>query len=178
MARDWHISFQIIAMKNLLIVLFTLLLSITGIESKASRANTIKVKATVYNNFGSIEKALAFVYVEDSLVFYVFSDNRGRFTLNLKRDTEYKITVSRPGHITSAITFDTHNMRKDQVKKINFPIRLYNVHDSDINEELVAFTVKWNFIIERFETFDYNMGWKMELQEVKTQATPTEEIKE
>lgn len=156
-------------------LLSTLLFTSTATAGKQS---TIKLKANVFNDRGAISKALAFVYLEDSLVQHAYSNRRGQFTFHLERERNYKITISKPGYVASSIDFDTHNMRKDEVKKVNFPIRMRRVRSTEDYKELITFTVKWNYIIERFESFNYNMGWKMELEQVNDKQKARKEEEE
>lgn len=58
-------------------------------------------------------------------------------------------------------------MALDQVKSLYFPIRLYNVRDPNIDYSNVVFKIKWNPYLERFETFQQNMGWIDELLEME-----------
>ena len=110
---------------------------------------------------------MAFIYLEDSLIGAEYADKNGVIKLELERDKEYRITVSKPGHIATTVEIRTKSLFRDEVKKVTLPIRLYNLRDNDIDRSLVSYRIKWNPILERFETFQQNMGWIDELLEME-----------
>lgn len=123
----------------------------------------------VYNNNEPLFGALAFVYMEDSLVGTLYSDTKGEIKLELQRGMDYTLSISKPGHVTNKIKLSTKYLFKDEVKKVTLPIRLYNLHDKDIDQQMVKYTIKWNPILEKFEPFGLNFGWIKEIEELEKQ---------
>ena len=131
----------------------------------SAKSNSIKVTLEVSNNFGALSSAKAFIYEVDSLIEAAYVSKTGKLTVELEKNKEYLFVVSNPGHITARASLSTEKMYNDQIKKIYFPIKLYNVRASDIHYPNVVYKVKWNPILERFETFQLNLGWYDELKE-------------
>lgn len=46
---------------------------------------------------------------------------------------------------------------------------MYNLHDKDIDQQMVKYTIKWNPILEKFEPFGLNFGWIKEIEELEKQ---------
>lgn len=130
-----------------------------------AKADVVKFKTIITNQYDVLSEALAFIYLEDSLIGAEYADKNGVIKLELERDKEYKITVSKPGHIATTVEISTKSLFRDEVIKVTLPIRLYNLRDNDIDRSLVSYRIKWNPILERFETFGLNLGWIDEIKE-------------
>lgn len=107
--------------------------------------------------------------MEDSLVGTFYSDTKGEIKLELQRGMDYTLSISKSGHVTNKIKLSTKYLFKDEVKKVTLPIRLYNLHDKDIDQQMVKYTIKWNPILEKFEPFGLNFGWIKEIEELEKQ---------
>lgn len=67
-------------------------------------------------------------------------------------------------HQTVIINLNTQRVPPELVKKLRIPVLLLHLSDQDASGEPIQFSIKWNPILERFESFEVNMGWKEELQ--------------
>ncbi len=155
-------------MKYFTTIIFTLVLSLQA-SFLSAKIDVVKFKTLVYKNNEPLFGALAFVYMEDSLVGTFYSNAKGEIKLELLRGIDYTLSVSKPGHVTNKIKLSTKYLFKDEVKKVTLPIRLYNLHDKDIDLQMVKYTIKWNPILEKFESFGLNFGWIKEIEELEKQ---------
>ncbi len=121
----------------------------------------------VSSKFGLLTNSTIFVYEKDSLIFASKIQQTGDILIDLEREKNYKLVVSNPGHVSVTALLSTEKMAMDQVKSLYFPIRLYNVRDLNIDYSNVVFKIKWNPYLERFETFQQNMGWIEEMLELE-----------
>lgn len=125
----------------------------------------IKLNLNVYNKQHKLEKAICFVYKDGLFDGAYQTDVKGDVFLNVEVDRAYELVVSMPTYQTVFLEIDTRNVPPTFVRNLKIPLLLLSVRENSVSRSPDEFSIKWNPILEEFESFQINMGWKKELIE-------------
>jgi len=162
---------------------FLLLFACCFLSSNVAKAQWDYVVAgTVKKNKKKLEGAVVTLYKGNAQISQVVTQANGRFSVNIDQNTEYTLTITKPGHITKKFYFNTKGIPEDRAKAPfggqDIEVSIFEMPkdpgvQSQINAILSQPMAKF-YYDDKIKEIDYDKAYSQSMQEALAKLAQVE----